>query len=83
MAMVHAVLLRLDIKRVVFITYPMEGTSLCFAFRLYPELLMGWAFPPHPYVDSEDRKKTRQKRGFHQTPVLMRFWSQFIPSFFN
>ncbi|MCB0549267.1 MAG: alpha/beta hydrolase [Phaeodactylibacter sp.] len=82
---VHAVLLRLDIKRVVFIGHSMGGyVGLVFA-RLYPELLMGLGlFHSHPYADSEDRKETRRKSvAFIKRQGHALFVKQLIPSFFN
>ncbi len=59
---VHAVLLKLNISKAVFIGHSMGGyAGLAFA-RLYPELLMGLGlFHSHPYADSEEKKENRRR----------------------
>ena len=82
---VHAVLLKLNLAKVVFIGHSMGGyVGLAFA-RLYPELLMGLGlFHSHPYADSEEKKENRRKSvAFIQRQGHALFVKQLIPGLFN
>ncbi|MCB0587905.1 MAG: alpha/beta hydrolase [Phaeodactylibacter sp.] len=82
---VHAVLLKLNIKKVVFIGHSMGGyAGLAFA-RLYPQMLTGLGlFHSHPYADSEEKKDNRRKSiDFIKRQGHVLFVKQLIPGLFN
>lgn len=82
---VHAVLLKLNLDKVVFIGHSMGGyVGLAFA-RLYPERLLGLGlFHSHPYADSEEKKENRRKSvAFIQRQGHALFVKQLIPTLFN